>query len=154
MLAAVEDVEGGHGKGSRVDPAQVLIQRDPQLVGGGLGHAQRDPQNRVRAEVRLERGPVQGQHEVVDGPLLESGDPGLDQLRPDDLVDVPDRLEDALSIVSVVAVPELQCLVGPGRRARGDGGPAEAAAGPDVYFHGGVSSRVQNLASVNVLDLK
>ena len=66
------------------------------------------------------------------------------------VVDVLDGLEDALAEVALlVAVAQLDGLVGAGAGARGDGGAADGAVGEDdVDFDGRVAAAVEDLAGV------
>ncbi len=53
-----------------VRSADVTEQRQTGRLGSGLGHSQRNAQDRVGAELALIVGAVNGQHLVVDQPLL------------------------------------------------------------------------------------
>ena len=69
------------------------------------------------------------------------------------LVDVGDRLGDALAAVARVAVAELDGLVGAGAGAARDRGPAAGARDElDLHLDGGVAAGVEDLPADDVLD--
>ncbi len=72
----------------------------------------------------------------------------------DGVVDVVDGLEDALAeIAGLVAVAQLQRLVGAGAGAAGHGGPADRAVVQDhLDLDGRIAAAVQNFAGVNAFD--
>src|SRR5690606_34547430 len=127
-------------------------ERQADDVRGRAGDRHRDAEDRVRAELRLVRRPVRLDEDLVDLRLLERVD--ADEGRPERLVDVLDRLEDALAEVALlVAVAELDRLVLTRRRAARDGRAAAAARGLHFDLDGGVASRVQDLACQHCGDL-
>ena len=104
----------------RVGAANVAIQRQPDLVGTGLGHRQRRAQDRVRAQVALVGRAVQVVQHLVDGALIKRV--GALQLTRDRAVDIADRPLNAPAAPSrTVAVTQLDSLEGAGRRPRRDG---------------------------------
>jgi hypothetical protein len=134
-----------------VRSADVAVQRQLELGGGGLGHGQRDAEDGVGAQAGLVVGAVQVEQQPVDVALLEGVE--ADQGVVDLAVDVADGLEHALAAVALVAVAQLDGLEGAGGGARGDDG---SARGPrvedDLDLDGGIAAGVEDLASDDVLD--
>ena len=117
--------------------------------GGGLGGGQRDAEDGVGAELALVLGAVGGDQGGSSADLVGrvAADDGLGQRG----VDVGDGLDHALAEVArLVAVAQLDGLVGAGAGARGDGGAAEGAVGQDhIDLDGGVAAAVEDLAGVD-----
>src|SRR5207248_11803979 len=132
VRAAVEDVEHRYGQQMRVGPAQVPEQAQAGGLGRGARHGQGHPEDRVGAQLGLVRGAVQVEQLLVDGALVGRVVP--DDLREDPLLDVVDRLLDALAEVpALVAVAQFQGLEGAGGGARGYGGTGDrAVVQPDL----------------------
>ena len=123
VLAAVEDVGHRHGDVMGDDAADVPVKGKLHRLRGRLGAGERDAEDRVGAEGALVFRSVQGDHRVVDLPLVEAVH--ADDFRSDLIEDVADGLENPLAEVPfLVPVPQLQHLVLPGRGAGGDGGPS------------------------------
>ena len=72
----------------------------------------------------------------------------------DDVVDVGDRLLDALAqVAALVAIAQLDGLEGTGGGAGGDGGAGRGTVlQEDLDLEGRVATGVEDLAGVNVLD--
>ncbi len=98
----------------RVRPADVAIERQPELVGPGLGHREGDAEDRVRSEAGLVLGAVEVDERRVDAALVERLE--LEDRVADLAVDVPDRGLDALAAEASTAVAQLDRLVLAGRR--------------------------------------
>ena len=152
MGAAVDDVHQRHGQHARARPAQVLVERQPDLVRGRARHRHRHAQHRVGADLALVGRAVDRQHRGVEPRLVERVAP--DDHRPQHLGDVVARLADALAQVALlVAVAQLQRLVLAGRRARRHGGGADRAGLQlDVDLDGRIAARIQDLAGQDALD--
>ena len=60
----------GTGQHVRVRAADVAVEREPVLVGDGLGRGERDAEQRVGAEARLVVGAVEGDEHPVEAPLV------------------------------------------------------------------------------------
>ena len=151
MDAAVEHVHHRHGQHVGVGAADVAPQRQPALLGGGVGDGQAGAEHRVGAEVGLVGRAVEVDEQQVDAALVERLDPleGVADL----VVDVGDRVGDALAAVAVAAVAELDRLELAGGRARRDDGPAGGAGGEEhLDLDGGVAARVEDLPPRDVLD--
>ena len=145
MRAAVDDVQHRHGQDVRAHAADPAVQRHPCVRGTGLRGRERDSEDRVGAEPRLVRRPVELDQPEVERTLIlriEAGDRVRD-LR----VDVPHRGEHALAPVGArVTVAQLDRLELPRRGARRDRGPADRARlEHDVDLDGRVPARVENL---------
>ncbi|KAI3494687.1 hypothetical protein L1887_40503 [Cichorium endivia] len=151
-----DDHELLEGKGGGLDAAQVgevLVEGETLLAGTGLGDGDRDTEDGVGAELALVGGAVELDQEVVDLLLRGDGEAGLDELGSDDVVDIVDGLGDALAHPGVlVAVAELDSLVDTGRSTGGDGGAEETLLGGDVDLDGGVTTRVEDHAGLDLLD--
>jgi hypothetical protein len=128
----------------RAGTADVAIQRQLALVGGGLRRRQRHAEHRVGAEAGLGVGAVEGHERVVDEALVESVEPehGVGDLA----VHVLDGPEDALPAVTLAAVAQLERFVGAGARpARDSRPPPRAGDQLDFGFDGRIAARVQDL---------
>jgi hypothetical protein len=143
---AVEDVHHRHRQDVGVGAAEVAEQRQARGVRGGLGHGQRDAEDGVGAELALVVGAVERQHLGVDEPLLAGLE--AEQLRADLVEHGVDRVLDALAqVAALVAVAQLQRLVGAGggpggHRGTGDG----AVVQTDLDLDGRIAARVEDLA--------
>ena len=152
MGAAVDDVHHRHRKHPALDAADVAVERQAGGLGGGLGHGERDAEDGVGTQPSLVRRAVEGDHRLVDRDLI-LGIHAAD--RVEDLVlHRLDGLEHALAVVAaLVAVAQLDRLVGAGRGARGHGGAAERTVlEKDIDLDGGVAAAVENLAGGDVGD--
>ena len=123
VLAAVDDIGHRHRDVVGDDAADVPVEGKLHGLRGRLGAGERHAEDRVGAEGALVFRPVQGDHLVVDLPLVQAIHP--DDLRGDFVEDVADGLQNALAEVSfLVPVPELQHFVFPRGCAGGYGGPS------------------------------
>ncbi len=141
--------------GSRQDPgaaaAQIAIQRQPDVIGGGVGHGQGDAQHRVGAQVLFVFRTVELDHAVVDGRLIEGIE--ADDFVGDLFVDVIDRLEHPLALEELLlfGISQFPSFVHAGAGAAGDRGPAKRAVGQGhVDLNGRIAAAVENLSGVNV----
>ena len=150
VLAAVDDVHHRGGQQPGADAAQVAEQRQPAVVGRGMGVGQRDAEDRVGAEVLLVLGAVEFDHPLVDGDLIEGVHAA--QLVGQLVVDVVDGLQHPLAeVFRLVAVAQFPGLVDAGAGAAGHGRAAERAVGQlDVDLDGRVAAAVENLPGANV----
>jgi hypothetical protein len=73
--AAVEHVHHRHRQHVGVGAADVAVQRQAQLVGGGLGHGERHAEDGVGAEAGLVVGAVEVDQQLVDAALVEGLEP-------------------------------------------------------------------------------
>mmetsp|Transcript_9771 Transcript_9771/g.18949 ORF Transcript_9771/g.18949 Transcript_9771/m.18949 type:complete len:448 (+) Transcript_9771:1411-2754(+) len=163
MRPSVDDVAHRHRQhqlpGRRLPrkSSHVLVQRHALRSGTRSACSHGDPQNCVGTQDRLGPPPlVLGSveslhHQLVDFLLvlrvhaLEFGS--------DDFVDVLHSLQDALPPVPpLVAVPELQSLVGSCGGATRHSRPVESTGCLHVHLYCGVSSGVQNLSCPHFLD--
>ena len=134
-----------------VGPAHVAVQRELQLVGGGLGHGQRHPEHGVGAESLLVVGAVEVDEHPIDVTLIERVEPHQGVV--DLVVDVGHGVEHALAAEAVVAVAQLHGLELPGGRARRhDGAPGRARIQHHLHLDGGVAARVEHLTPDDVFD--
>jgi hypothetical protein len=132
--------------------AEVAVQGDAVRCGRGVRGRERDPEDRVRAELRLVERPIELEHPAVDLALVERVH--THQLRRDDLVDVAACGQHALPPVALlVAVTELERLVLSGGRAGRDRGTSEGAVVEvHVDLDGRVAPRVEDLARTDGAD--
>ena len=141
----------GTGSVLAVVAAEVAVERDAGLRGGGLGRRERDAEDRVRAETALVRRAVGVDQRGVDRGLVggvETGD-GLAQRA----VHVRDGPGDALAAPRGAAVAQLDRLVHAGRGARRDDRRSGGAGlEPDVDLDGRVPARVEHLPPAHVGD--
>jgi hypothetical protein len=140
--AAVDDVHHRRRQDARRGPADIAIELQVGGFGRRLGDRQRNAEDRVGAEPRLVGRAVEGDHRLVDLDLLlglEAAD-GVENVAGDRF----DRLLDALAAVAaLVAVAQLDRLVGAGRGARRHGGAAHRAVFEhDVDLDGRVAAAV------------
>jgi hypothetical protein len=98
MCAAVDDVHQRDRHERGVRSAEVAVQRQAGVHGRGAGGGHGDGEQCVGTEVRLVLRAVQLDERRVDGGLIEPvhADDGLGDV----LVDVSDRLRDALAQVA------------------------------------------------------
>ncbi len=152
VRAAVDDIHHRHGKRVGVHAADVAVKRQTEALGGGLGDGEGDAEDRVGTELALGGGAVKRQHLVVDSTLVAGAH--ADDVRGDDLVDVFDRLEDALAeVAALVAVAQFESLVDAGGGPGGNGGASDGAVSEgDVDFYRGVAAGVENFPGVDVGD--
>ena len=123
VLAAVDDVGHRHRDVVGDDAADVPVEGQFQGCRGRLGAGKRHAEDRVGAQGALVFRAVQGDHRVVDLPLVQAVH--ADDFRGDFVEDVADGLQDALAEVAfLVPVPEFQHFVFPGRCAGGHGCPS------------------------------
>ena len=148
---AVQHVHHRHRQYVGVRSAQEAVEGLAGLLRGGAGHGERDAEDRVGAEARLVRRPVQLDERLVDRPLL--GRAGAGQGLGDVLVDVPDRLRDPLAVPRLATVAQLGGLELTGRGARRDrGAPRRAGVERHLHLDRRVAARVEDLARVDALD--
>ena len=152
MSATVDDVHHRHGKNVRVRSADILVERQIQIVGGSLGHSERNAQDGVCTEIALGFSAVESYHSLVDLDLIESRH-ALESLG-DQAVDIGHSLLNALAhIAALVTVAKLKSLVdayGCSRRNRCTS--ARTRLKDYVYFHGGVAARVEHLTTDDLFD--
>ena len=151
VRAAVEDVHHRHRQQVGVGPADVAVERQPGRLGRGLGHGERDAEDRVGAEVGLVGGAVELDHRLVDLALVVGAE-ALDG-RADLLDHRVDGLLHALAEVAVAAVAQLDGLELPRGRAARHGRAAErAVVEQHLDLDGGVAARVEDLAGADSFD--
>ena len=157
MGAAVEDVHHRHREDVRVvargavELGDVGVERHARVGRGGAGDRERDAEDRVGAEPRLVRRPVELAQRLVDRRLVGGARAG-ERLR-DRVVDVADRRRHALAAPALAAVAKLGRLELAGRCAGRDRGAAErAAVEPDVDLDRRVAPRVEDLPCVDLFD--
>ena len=148
VRAAVQDVHLRNGQDVRVRAAQVAEHGQAAGVRGGPGDGHADADDRVRAEPRLVRRPVQVDHGLVDQPLVV--DLVAEQFRLDLVDDALDRAADSLAAVLRAAVAELDGLEGAGRgSARHPGPPDGPVVQRDLDLEGRVAPGVQDLPGMD-----
>ncbi len=147
--AAVDDVHHGSGQPARRRAAQVSVQRQPAVVGGGVGQGERDAQNGIGPQVAFVGRAVEFDQHVIDFGLVESveTDHGIGQL----LVDVGDGRGHALAAVGfVMRVPQFPGFVLALAGAAGYGGAAKGAVRQShFYLDRGVATAVEDLSADN-----
>ena len=157
VLAAVDDVHHRyrHGVDTRgaIQISDVRVQRHALGLSSGLGGSQGHGEDGVGAQSRLVLGTVELDHRAIQSFLVD----GIfaQQQVTDRAVDVGDGLQHALAqVTALVAVTQLQ------RFARASGGAGRSACAADdaafqnyIRFHGGVTTGVENLTTLDVDDL-
>ncbi len=153
MRAAVQDVHHRRRQQAGSEAAEVLIERDAEVVGHGARRGHRDRQDRVGAQLALGRRAVEREHGVVELALV-AGVHAF-QLGGDHFVDVVDGLQHAFAdVAALVAIAQLQRFVLAGGGAAGHGGAAARSAFQnDIGFDGGIAARIQNFAAKNQFNL-
>ncbi len=150
VRAAVDDVHHGGRQQPGADAAQVAEQRQPAVVGRGMGVGQRHAQDGVGAEALLVLRAVQFDHAVVEGHLVEGVHAA--QLVGQLGVDVVDGLQNPLAeVFRLVAVAKFPGLVDAGAGAAGHGGAAERAVGQfHVDLDGRIAAAIEDLSGADV----
>ena len=150
--APVQDVHHGDGQQVGHGAAQVAVQWQAGVLGGGAGGGQRHGEQRVGAQAALVGRAVQLDHRAVDGHLVVRivADQGLGDL----LLDVLHGLQHALAQVAVlVAVAQLHGLVLAGGCPAGHRRAPRGAAGDQhVGLDGGVAAGIEDLPGPDLLD--
>ena len=150
MGAAIDDVHHRHRQRMGEGSADIAVELQAGVLGGGLGHRQRDAENGVGAEPPLVRRAVQFDHRAVDVQLVL----GIHaRQRVIDLaVDRLDRLQHALAAVAgLVAVAQFDRLVGSGRRARTAPRPGRRRRTPDgIDLDGRIAAGIEDLAGMDI----
>mmetsp|Transcript_74644 Transcript_74644/g.165065 ORF Transcript_74644/g.165065 Transcript_74644/m.165065 type:complete len:260 (-) Transcript_74644:1075-1854(-) len=159
MAAAIDDVEGRHRHhelihGLTRQLRDVLVQWHLASGGSSAAHCHRHSEDRVRSKLRLRPTPlVLGAIELLDHFLVDLGllgDVHADEFRCDEVVHIGDRLQDTLAEETIlVAVAQLQRLVNASRGTAGHGRAEECRLCAKVHLHGGVATRVEDLAGAN-----
>ncbi len=145
VLAAVHDVHHRHRQREGVDAADVLVERQLERGGGGVGGRQRDAEDRVGAELGLVRRAVELDEHAVDEALVGGVEP--DDLLGDHVVHVVDGGAHALAEVLTRVVAQLDRLVLAGGGAGGHVGATDRAGLElDLDLDRGVAAGVEDLA--------
>src|SRR5262249_19770069 len=118
----------------------------------GTRDGQRDPEQRVGAQLPLVARAIEVDHLLVNRDLLQSVEASERILQC--VVDVADGGEHTLAAVtSLVAVTQLHGLVGAGGGTRRhDRGPLSPAQQRDRHLHRRIAARVEHLSSRDALD--
>lgn len=95
MCAAVEDIHHRHRQVIAADAAEEAVERDILRLRRCLGRCERDRENGVCTEVRLIFRAVKLEHDGID--RIDIRSIRADECRCDLLVDVRNRLRDALA---------------------------------------------------------
>lgn len=150
VRAAVDDVHHRHGHAHGAAAAEIAVQRQAGLVGGGAGHGHRGGQDGVGAQAFLGLGAVQLDQGAIDEGLL-LGVQAHQRFR-DFGIEVLDSAQHALAeIAALVAVAQLDGFAGAGGRARRHGRAAHGAGlQQHVTFDGRVAARIQDLAADDI----
>ena len=152
MGAAVDDVHQRHRQHMRARAADIAVERQARLLRRRLRDRERDAEDGVGAEAALVGRAVELDHRAVDAELIVGV---AARERVEDLaVDRVDGLADALAAVALlVAVAQLDRLVGAGRSARGNRRAADdAGVQRHVDLDGRIAAAVEDLAGVDVGD--
>ncbi len=157
MRAAVEDVH--HGAREKICgllrgiAGKISVERLLEGNGGGARSGHGDGENGVGTETGLGGRAVERDHFVIEGALVggvEASD-GFGDFG----VGVGNRLEHALSqIFRFVAIAKFESFVFAGGSAGRNGGAAQCSASEQhVGFDGGITARIDDLASMYPGDL-
>lgn len=113
VCAAVDDIHHGHGQCIGIAAANVLVQRQVEIVGCGLGHSKADAEDGVSAEFALGFGAVESYHSFVNLDLVKSRH--TYESFGDRTVDIGHGFEDTFAHISIfVAVAQLESFVNAG----------------------------------------
>ena len=149
--APVEDVHHRDRKHVGIRAADVSEEGQLGRKRCGLCDRERDPEDRIRPEVRLVRRAIEIDHHLVDEPLI--GRIHADDLRSDVVLDRCARLQDALAAVAGLAVAALRCLEGAGRCAGRDSGPSDGVVvEQDLDLDRGIATGVEDFAGDDRFD--
>ncbi len=150
MLAAVDDVHHRRGQQAGVRAADVSIQRQLAIAGGGVGRRQRYAEDRIGAEILFVRRAIELDHPLVDGDLVERIH--AHKLVSDFFVDVVDGFQHALAQkVRLVAVAQLPGLMHTGAGAAGNGGRANRVIVQSyIDLDGRIAAAIENLPGVDI----
>jgi len=151
MGAAVDDVHHRNRQDMGVRAADITVERQAGGFGRGLGDGERDAEDGIGAETRLVRRAVEGDHRLVDMDLafgVETAD------RVEDLgIDRFDRLFDALAVITLAAVTQLDGFVRAGGGARRNGRAAHRAVFQiDIHLDGRIAAAVEDFAGDDIGD--
>ena len=124
------------------------------IVGGRVRVGQRDPEDRIGAELALVVGAIQLDHLRIQLRLVARVE--ADQGHLEHGVDVLDRPERALATIALgVAIAQLHRLARPGGCARWHGCAAVDAGGQDdVRLDGRVAARIDDLACADIAQIR
>ena len=150
VFAAIDHVHHRHRHRHRTGAAQIAVERQAGVFGGGAGNGQRYRQRGVGAETAFVVGAVQIKQDAVDIALLGSVD--ADQRLGDFVIDVFNGFEHAFAqIAGGVAVAQFQRFARAGGSAAGYGGATHHAAFQQhVAFYGGIAARIEDFTGENV----
>ena len=145
MRPTVENVQHGDRQHPSGRTAQVLEEGDIERGRGGPGRSQGNTEDCIGAEVGLVGSGVEVEHDLVECLLIhrvETADGRCDRLD-----DVGHCQRDALTVIAVTAITQLNGFLGPGGSAGWDCRPTEATVGqPDFGFEGWVGPGVEDLS--------
>ena len=143
MGSAVEDVRHRERQEVGLRATQVPVQRRLHGIGCGAGRRQRHAEDGVGAETRFVSSAVERDERRVERRLI--GDVHADDLVGDLVLDIPDRLLDALAPISGgVAIAQLDCLMLARRRAGGNDRGTAARLSECGDRDGGIAARVKD----------
>ena len=152
MLAAVDHVHHRHRQPIRGRPAKIPKQRQPDTHRRRARNGKRNPEDRVRAEVRFVRRSVELDQLRVDVALC--GRVLAFERRAEHLVDGAHGLLHAFAVVArLVPIARFNGFVRPGRRPRRhDRFLDHAEAGRNGNRHRRIAARVEHFACVDAFD--
>ena len=157
VRATVDHVHSRGGQdvgGTRVGQLRkVLVEWHVLLASASLGSSDRNTQDGIGTELTLIGGAVQLDQEVVNLFLGRDRNARLDQLRGDHVVHVGNSLVDTLADpLARVLVTQLDGLVHTRGRTRWHGSTEKTLLRVQVDLDGRVAARVDDHASLNLLD--
>jgi len=142
-------IQHGRRQDAGIDTTQIAIKRNLQRLGHGASCSHGDGEDRIGAQLALVRRSVQGDHGLVEQPLV--GGVHALQFGCNHGFHIGHGLQYALAqIVALVSVAQFHGLVLAGGSARGHDGAAQSAAFQDhVRLNGRIAARVENFAGAN-----
>ncbi len=148
VRATVDDVHERHGQRARGRTAEVAEEWQAGRLGRGVRDCEAHAENGVRAEALLVLGAVNRDERAVDEALVGRVDQFVGDSRAELIEDRVDGLRDALAeVAALVAVAQLVCFEGTGRRTARHGRTAyRAVCQADLDLDRRVAARVKNLA--------
>ena len=153
VRTAIDDVHHGNRHQVGIHTTDVPVEWLTQRACSRFGHRHAHSEQSIGAQVSFVIGAVKVNQVMVDAHLIK--DVHAHQLFCDDAIDVFDGLQDAFTQVAVLlSVSKLNSLVDACTRPRRDSCAAENAFSCDDFnLYGWISTRIQNLSGVNVIDV-
>merc|ERR1719234_547524 len=132
--------------------SDVTVERNTLVSCASLAHGHADAKDGVGAQLVLVVGAIKGQHKLVNLLLLNWVHALRHNLWGYQVVHVVHRLLDSLAMPGLGLVPHLQGLIDTSRGSRWNCSSEDSLLSGEVDLHSGVTPRVVDLTSVDLLD--